>query len=321
MAAISIVPHQPIITWELLPPDYPLPDDPVDNMLQPLLAAALREALELAGLVSASMIIATNFGICTRIDDHTAIKAPDWVYIPHVNLTAPGVHRHSYTPYTEGDPPAIVMEFLSDTDGTEYSSKPTFPYGKWYFYERILQVPVYIIFDPRSGTLEVYDLREGKYELRPETTGRYWLEPLQLSLGIWEGRKADINTYWLRLWDREDNLLLWGQEMKEQQEEILAQEQQEKIQTQQLLEQEQQEKIQAQREREIAQQQLAQLRERLRTLGIDPDRLSENSLGLTQSKISPHPPTLLRQAQDIASPAGEGAQNSNFSFALLRERG
>jgi hypothetical protein len=42
--------------------------------------------------------------------------------------------------------PAIVLEFISETEGGEYSINPHYPYGKWYFYERILQVPVYGIF-------------------------------------------------------------------------------------------------------------------------------------------------------------------------------
>ncbi len=256
MTPTPIAPHQPVIKWELLPANYPLLDDPVDNIFQPLLAAALHEALELAGLILPNVIIATNFGICARIDDQNTLKAPDWVYIPNVIPTEIGANRRSYTPYTEGDRPALVMEFLSDTDGTEYSVKPTFPYGKWYFYERILQVPVYVIFDPHPGTLEVYDLQNGKYELRPNTTGRYWIESLQLYLGIWEGRKAEINACWLRFW-QQDNLLLWGQELLAQKEEILALERQN-------LAQEQQEKIQAQ-------QQIAQLRSQLTSLGIDPE--------------------------------------------------
>ena len=70
----------PPITWEKLPADFILPDDPVDNLLQPLLAAALRESLELAGLIVESMIIATNFGICATVGDKTVVKAPDWVF-------------------------------------------------------------------------------------------------------------------------------------------------------------------------------------------------------------------------------------------------
>jgi hypothetical protein len=36
------------------------------------------------------------------------------------------------------------MEFISDTDGTEYSNKLTYPAGEWFFYESILKVPNYI---------------------------------------------------------------------------------------------------------------------------------------------------------------------------------
>ena len=72
----------PPITWEKLPADFPLPDDPVDNNLQPLLAAALRECLELAGLIVESALIASNFGLCATVGDKTIVKAPDWVYVP-----------------------------------------------------------------------------------------------------------------------------------------------------------------------------------------------------------------------------------------------
>lgn len=37
------------ITWEKLPDDFQLPDDPVDNIYQPALAAALTESLNQAG--------------------------------------------------------------------------------------------------------------------------------------------------------------------------------------------------------------------------------------------------------------------------------
>ncbi|MCG9891862.1 MAG: hypothetical protein MH252_12385 [Thermosynechococcaceae cyanobacterium MS004] len=37
----------PVVTWEKLPADFLLPDEPVESTLQPLFAAALRESLEL----------------------------------------------------------------------------------------------------------------------------------------------------------------------------------------------------------------------------------------------------------------------------------
>ena len=53
--------NQYTISWEKLPDDFKLPDDPVENIDQPLLAAALREALDLAGFILASMLRASNF--------------------------------------------------------------------------------------------------------------------------------------------------------------------------------------------------------------------------------------------------------------------
>lgn len=205
------------ITWEKLPEDFKLPDDPVENIDQPLLAAALRESLELAGFILASMLIASNFGLCTKVNDKTIVKAPDWVYVPSVLPAEPGEVRRSYTPNAEGEVPAVVMEFLSDTDGSEYSIKPTYPYGKWRFYERILQVPVYVIFEPKSGALEVYRLVSGQYELQDaDANGRFWIESMGLFLGVWEGEKSQRRGYWLRWWDENGNLLLWGTEKVEQ---------------------------------------------------------------------------------------------------------
>ena len=52
------------VTWEKLPDDFKFPDDPVENIDQPLLAAALREALDLAGFILAEMLIASHFRLC-----------------------------------------------------------------------------------------------------------------------------------------------------------------------------------------------------------------------------------------------------------------
>jgi Uma2 family endonuclease len=174
------------VTWEKLPDDFKLPDDPVENIDQPLLAAALREALDLAGFILASMLIASNFGLCAKVNDKIVVKAPDWVYVPSVLPAEPGEVRRSYTRNAEGEVPAVVMEFLSDTDGSEYSNKPTYPYGKWRFYERILQVPIYVIFEPKSGVLEVYRLStSGEYELQePDANQRFWIESMGLFWGF-----------------------------------------------------------------------------------------------------------------------------------------
>lgn len=215
------------ITWEKLPPDFQLPDDPVENTDHPLLAASLREALELAGWITASMLIASNFGLCANVGGKTVVKAPDWVYVPSVSPVAEGEIRRSYTPHIEGDVPSVVMEFLSETDGGEYSLRPLYPYGKWWFYERILQVKTYVIFDPASGLLEVRQLTPGPYELKlPDANGRYWIEEMGLFLGVWQGQKAERTGYWLRWWDAAATLLPWGAERVEQERQRAEQERQ-----------------------------------------------------------------------------------------------
>ena len=250
----------PAVTWEKPPADFVLPDEPVESNLQPLLAAALRESLELAGLMLESVIIATNFGICATVNQKTVVKAPDWVYIPAAQPFPAGEARRSYTPCTEGDLPSIVMEFISATEGGEYSFNPHYPYGKWYFYEQILKVPNYVIFHPQLQVLEVYDLVDGKYQLgSPDEDRRFWIESLGLFLGTWIGKKAEDDGCWLRWWDRSGNLILWGGE-------LLALERQQVEQERQKAEQERQraDRSEAKSDRLAAQ---------LRSMGIDPDRI------------------------------------------------
>jgi Uma2 family endonuclease len=118
------------------------------------------------------------------VNQKIVVKAPDWAYIPSIQVPREEVKR-SYTPQLQGDIPVIVMEFLSDTEGGEYSIKPTYPPGKWFFYEQILVVPNYIIFEPDAGELEVYHLDEQRrYQLQsPDVNNRYWIAQIGLFLG------------------------------------------------------------------------------------------------------------------------------------------
>jgi Uma2 family endonuclease len=247
----------PSITWEKLPDDFVLPDEPVESLVQPLLAAALTEALDLAGWIAVEMLIASNMAICAKIDGKTVIKAPDWFYVPRAFPVAEGAIRRSYAPHTEGDVPAVVMEFLSETDTGEYSIRPTYPYGKLWFYEQIVRVPIYVIFDPSSGLVEVRQLNpSGNYERQtPDTEGRYWMPLMNLSLGVWHGRRLKNTIHWLRWWDESGNLLLWGFER-------LAEEYQR-------VEQERQRAEQAELELEQERARADRLAARLKAMGID----------------------------------------------------
>ncbi len=212
------------IKWQKLPDDYVLDDSPVDNINQPLLAAALSESLELAGRLSETALATINYGICVTVNNQVVIKAPDWGFVPKIRVPKAEVNR-SYTPQLQGELPLIVMEFLSDPDGSEYSVKPTYPYGKWFYYERILKVPYYAIFNPDSGELEFYRLTEGQYQLQPASS-RYWIAEMELCLGVWSGSRATRTGHWLRWWDQQEHLLLWGLEQVEQERQRTEQERQ-----------------------------------------------------------------------------------------------
>jgi Uma2 family endonuclease len=231
------------VSWEKLPDDFVLDNEPVDNINQPALAAALTESLEIAGKLPATALTTTNYGICVTVNGKVVVKAPDWSYIANLRVSREEAQR-SYTPQLQGDLPLIVMEFLSNTEGDEYSIKPTYPPGKWYFYERILKVPNYAIFEPETGALEVYQLdASDRYQLgAPDAHGRYWIAQMNLFLGVWQGTRENRRGYWLRWWS-EGELLLWGAERV----------------------------IQEQQQREVLQQRADRLAAQLRAAGIEPE--------------------------------------------------
>jgi hypothetical protein len=72
----------PRITWPPLPDDFKLVDDPVENIQQPPLSAALTDALGAAQLIRPEMLIGSNFGLVAGVDGDTVVKAPDWFYVP-----------------------------------------------------------------------------------------------------------------------------------------------------------------------------------------------------------------------------------------------
>lgn len=223
------------ITWPKLPADFVLPDDPVENIEHPLLANALRQSL--TPELCQDALITSNFALCAAINNRLICKAPDWMYVRPVAPWSAPEPRRSYTPHTEGPVPLIVIEFLSDTYGEEYSVEFHKRVGKWYFYEQVIKVPFYGIFHPQSAELELYALISNRYQIQiPDANGLYWIPRLELFLGVWQGTRDNRTGNWLRWWDADGELLLWPEER-------------------------------AEKERQRAER----LAQRLRELGIDPD--------------------------------------------------
>lgn len=273
--SVPATPLAPTVTWERLPADFVLPDDPVENIQQPPLAAALTDALGAAGLIQSQMLIGSNFGLVATVNKKIVVKAPDWFYVPQVHPVAEGIVRRSYTPNLEGDPVAVVMEFLSQEEGGELSVRSTPPYGKLYFYEQILQVPTYVTYDPYEPSLEVRCLQNQRYTVQTvDAEGRVWIPELGLWLGVWYGERLGQTMNWLRWWDSAGNLLLWSAEQAEQERQRAEQERQRAEQESQRAEQERQRAEQEHQRAEQERQRAEVLAAKLRELGIDPEQLT-----------------------------------------------
>jgi hypothetical protein len=111
-------------------------------------------------------------------------------------------------------------------------------------YERILQVPYYVLFDRAGDRLQIFRLEEGLY--REQSESRLWIAEVQLGLGLWTGTFADWERQWLRWYDSEG---CWIPSETERAE------------------------LSEQRARR-AEQRAEALAERLRAAGIDPESLS-----------------------------------------------
>jgi hypothetical protein len=71
-----------------------------------------------------------------------------------------------------------------------------------------LRVPEYFWYDPFSGELAGFGLREGRYgAIEPDRTGRLKSAVLGLWLQRWEGRYEEVQAVWLR-WATEAGELL-----------------------------------------------------------------------------------------------------------------
>jgi hypothetical protein len=98
---------------------------------------------------------------------------------------------------------------------------------------------------------------------------------MELFIGVWQGKRENRQGYWLRWWDQDGNLLLWGSELVQQErfakeQERLAKEQERLAKEQERLAKEtaQQEANQERLAKETALKRLEELEKRLRDAGI-----------------------------------------------------
>lgn len=237
-----------------LPSDYPkdsgLPDE--FHLYQP---QVLSQTCKPSIYDGDRIFIASDLNLYYDLDHLNWYKRPDWfVVVDGTRLYHNRELRQSYVLWDEGKSPLLVVELISV--GTEAEDlgrnvrKLGSPPTKWEVYEQILRVPYYITFDERNSEFRKFFLQNGKYVELDRAEIRFWVEELQLGLGIWHGFYQEIEADWLRWYDTNG---MWLPTQEEQTAHA-------------------RERAEHERERaEHEQQKVETLKAQLRALGIEPE--------------------------------------------------
>jgi Uma2 family endonuclease len=266
----------PLPPWETLPTMYDLPsEDPEEPGLpdefhdfQPQM---LRETCQPPRYPLENMFIGTDLNLYYNVHQQLWQKRPDWFLV----LGAPRSHqqqemRLSYVIWQEGISPFLVVELLSPSTRAEdlgqTQQEAGKPPTKWYVYEQVLRIPYYVVFDRYDNQLRVFRLVGSRYEPMELAEPRFWLDELELGLGVWAGVYQGTEGLWLRWYDRAGAWLATPAERAEQESQRAEQESQR-------AEQEMAQRERAEQELEAERQRSQRMADQLRSLGIDPNQI------------------------------------------------
>jgi Uma2 family endonuclease len=211
-------------------------DTPVDNF-----ASAKQQRLLVGSLYSSlqkqPFLAAANVGV--YYTDLKPAIVPD-VFLS-LNAQVPQnwweKHNRCYMVWRFGKPPEVAIEVVSNKVGDELGEKLR-------IYEH-MRASYYIVYDPTNQiseeTLRIYELRGMRYYQTSET----WLEQVGLGLTLWEGEFEARQDSWLRWCYQDGTILPTGDERAQN----------------------------AEQRAQTAEQRAAQLAEKLREMGINPDTL------------------------------------------------
>jgi Uma2 family endonuclease len=211
-------------------------DTPVDNF-----ASAKQQRLLVSSLYSSlqkqPFLAAANVGV--YYTDLKPAIVPD-VFLS-LNAQVPQnwweKHNRCYMVWRFGKPPEVAIEVVSNKVGDELGEKLR-------IYEH-MRASYYIVYDPTNQiseeTLRIYELRGMRYYQTSET----WLEQVGLGLTLWEGEFEARQDSWLRWCYQDGTILPTGDERAQN----------------------------AEQRAQTAEQRAAQLAEKLREMGINPDTL------------------------------------------------
>ncbi|OCR01426.1 hypothetical protein BCD67_23530 [Oscillatoriales cyanobacterium USR001] len=249
-------PTEKLPTMYDLPSDNPeepgLPDEFHD--LQPEL---LRQTCRPPNYPSAEIFIASDLNLYYDVNHFNWYKRPDWFLVLGASRLYQGNElRLSYVMWQEKVSPLVVVELLSDgTEEEDLGLKEELahkPPTKWRVYERILQIPYYLVFSRYTNQLRVFRLIGNRYREQSLTESKFGIPELELSIGLWSGVYQGCQRIWLRWYNAQGDLILYAEEEK-----VLA------------LGQVEQERL----AKEIALQKAERLAAQLRAMGINPENL------------------------------------------------
>jgi Uma2 family endonuclease len=220
-------------------------------------------------------------------DHPTWYKRADWFAVVGVShLYRDGEMRSSYVVWDEGVAPFVVAEFLSpSTENEDLGFTPEVdgrPPTKWKVYEKILQIPYYLIFNKRDNKLRAYKLVNKKYQEQKIVDNRLWIPELKVGVGVWYGSYQSATRNWLRWYDANGEWLPTVIERERREAELRERQAREKAelrieQERREVERERQAREEAElrieqerREKEQERREKERLAAKLRELGIDP---------------------------------------------------
>ncbi len=223
-----------------LPSSEELPDSddtPVDNELQDLIPGLLKAILAIAWPERMDWFFGVDMGI--YYDPDLPAIVPDGFLSLGVERFYDENLRPSYVLWEEKKVPILVLEVVSQKYRGEYSTKKI-EYAK-------LGILYYVVYNPfrrRKRRLEVYKLVNNIYELHDGNP--VWLPEIGLGIGIERGTYLGIPREWVYWYNQQGQRFLTPEEDRKL----------------------------AQQQAHQAQQEVQLLRQRLRSLGIDPDSLT-----------------------------------------------
>ena len=254
-------PIHPRSPLETMPTMYDLPSELIGESGLPdefhcIQADLLTETCKPVGYLPEEILLASDLNLYYDPRHTQWYKRPDWYMVLGIKRAKNQQElRMSYLIWQEEIVPFLAVELLSP--GTESDDlgrrlrEINQPPTKWEVYEKILEIPNYVVYDRYDNNLRVFKLVNDNYEVVTLPENRLWLDEIKIGLGLWRGVYQHTLGLWLRWYDHSG----WIPTLAEQAE---AESQ----------------RAEAESQRAEAESQRAnKLAEYLRSQGIDPDHL------------------------------------------------